>query len=270
MSATRRASVGQPTSAMKMSHGSKSEDEYAEAGDTPPSADVHLTPSRFLTRLNSADRAALSALATCRRFSRGEAVFSPGGPGRHVYFLESGKVKICQPSPSGNEIILWFCLPGEIFGLAEVSHGGGRVVGAYACEESRVLSVSQKDFRDFLGAHPEAVLLSMQALSSRLRVLGEMVVNLVSDDVNTRIAKLLLRLAARYGKRVGGNIHLDVPLTHEEIANMVGTTRQTVTTTIGQFKRQGVLSIENHRIQIESEDLLTEISQAATPPAKHR
>lgn len=228
------------------------------------------TPSKFLTRLNDVDRAALAALAKARRVPRGEAVFSAGGPGKHVYFLESGKIKICQPSSSGNEIILWFCLPGEIFGLAEVSHGGGRVVSAVACEESLVLSLSQKDFLEFLTVHPEAVMLSMQALSSRLRVLGEMVVNLVSDDANTRIAKLLLRLAARYGKREGSIVHLDVPLTHEEIASMVGTTRQTVTTAIGQFRRQGVLSIENRRIQIESEDLLTEISLAATQAAKHR
>lgn len=221
------------------------------------------TPSKFLTRLSSVDRAALDALTKVHRVARGEAIFSAGGPGKHVYFLESGKIKICQQSSSGNEIILWFCLPGEIFGLAEVTHGGGRVVSAIACEETLILSLSQKDFLEFLNQHPEAVMLSMQALSSRLRVLGEMVVNLVSDDANTRIAKLLLRLAARYGKREGSIVHLDVPLTHEEIANMVGTTRQTVTTVIGQFRRQGVLSIESRRIQIESEDLLTEISQAA-------
>lgn len=253
-----------------MRHGRSLDNRHAESGEASPAVETQQTPSRFLTRLNAADRAALVGLAASRRIPRGEAVFSAGGPGKHVYFLESGKIKICQPSPGGSEVILWFCLPGEIFGLAEVSHGGGRVVSAFACEESQVLSLSQKDFRDFLAAHPDAVMLSMQALSSRLRVLGEMVVNLVSDDANTRIAKLLLRLAARYGKRVDGNIHLDLPLTHEEIANMVGTTRQTVTTVIGQFRRQGVLSIENRRIQIESEDLLTEISQAAAPPAKHR
>lgn len=253
-----------------MSHGRPISDKHVDSGDASLAEEMPQTPSKFLTRLNSADRAALTALATSRQIRRGDAIFSAGGPGKQVYFLASGKVKICQPSSSGNEIILWFCLPGEIFGLAEVSHGGGRVVSAFACEDSLVLSLSQKDFLEFLAAHPEAVLLSMQALSSRLRVLGEMVVNLVSDDAHTRIAKLLLRLAARYGKREGSIVHLDVPLTHEEIANMVGTTRQTVTTAIGQFRRQGVLSIENRRIQIESEELLTEISQAVTPSAKHR
>lgn len=245
-----------------ISHGTQSnERDEDNASDSYPRG-ISCAPSKFLTALNSADKTALAALTTPLCIPRRGAIFTSGGPGKHVYFLESGKVKICQPSHSGSEIILWFCLPGEIFGLAEASHGGGRAVSAYACEESIVLALSRKDFFAFLGTRPEAAMLSMQALSTRLRGLGETVVNLISDDANTRIAKLLLRLAASYGKRVAGNIHLNVPLTHEEIANMVGTTRQTVTTVIGQFRRQGVLSIENRCIQIESEELLTEISQA--------
>jgi len=159
-------------------------------------------------------------------------------------------------------VILWFCFPGEIFGLAEVARGGGRVVNAHACDQSEVLAVSQEQFKGFLMNHPQTALLSMQVLSSRLRILGEMFVNLVSDDVNTRIAKLILRLSARYGTRVGKEIFLNIPLTHQEIADMVGTSRQTVTSTLSTLKKQGVLSIDNHRIHIESEELLNEITQS--------
>lgn len=249
-------------------HGTQNNDHYADSANNFHPESIHCASSKFLARLNSTDRAALSALATPLSIPRRGAIFTAGGPGKHVYFLETGKIKICQSSHSGSEIILWFCFPGEIFGLAEVSHGGGRGVSAYACEDSTVLALNRKDFLTYLGTHPDAVMLSMQALSTRLRGLGETVVNLVSDDANTRIAKLLLRLAASYGKRVAGAIHLNVPLTHEEIANMAGTTRQTVTTVIGQLRRQGVLSIENRCIQIENEERLTEISLAATQ-AKH-
>lgn len=188
-------------------------------------------------------------------------MFRAGAPGNNVYFLKRGKVKICQPSPLGREVILWFCLPGEIFGLAEVARGGGRVVSAQACEQSEVLAVSHEQFKSFLATHPQTALLSMQVLSSRLRILGEMLVNLVADDVNTRIAKLILRLSARYGTRVGKEIFLNIPLTHQEIADMIGTSRQTVTSVLSGLKRQGVLSIDNHRIHIESEELLNEIVQ---------
>jgi CRP/FNR family transcriptional regulator len=102
----------------------------------------------------------------------------------------------------------------------------------------------------------------MQVLSSRLRILGEMFVNLVADDVNTRIAKLILRLSARFGMRVGKEIFFNIPLTHQEIADMIGTSRQTVTSTLSVLKRQGVLNIDNHRIHIESEELLNEMTQS--------
>ena len=217
--------------------------------DPPPRSD-------FLGNLAAAHRQALFALGVHRTYSKGGYVFRVADPGENVYFLESGRIKIYQPSGTGREVILWFCLAGEIFGLAEVARGGGRVVSAVACEKSAVLAVSQEAFKEFVASHPDAALLSLQVLSSRLRGLSDVLVNLVSDDVDIRIAKLILRLGARYGRRQRGVIHLDIPLTHQEIADMVGTTRQTVTSVLSQLKRQGVLSIDTHRIQIESEELL--------------
>jgi CRP-like cAMP-binding protein len=152
-------------------------------------------------------------------------------------------------------------LTGEIFGLAEVARGGRRAVGAIACERSTVVAVSRDGFREFVSARPKAALLCLQVLASRLRGLSNVIVNLVADEVDTRIAKLILRLGARYGRREGAIIHLDIPLTHQEIADMVGTTRQTVSSVLSRFKRDGVLSIDTHRIQIESEELLAGLAQ---------
>jgi CRP/FNR family transcriptional regulator len=233
----------------------------------PYTAALHGAPhtpaptSNFLDQLGVEEYEALAALGRIQHYARGELVFGAGGPGSHVYFLQSGKLRIGQVSPAGREVILWFCLPGEICGLAEVARGGGRVVNAVACEASTVLAVSQERFKQYLARHPQVALLSMQVLSSRLRVLGEMFVNLVSDDVNTRIAKLILRLSARYGTREGAEVVLNVPLTHQEIADMVGTTRQTVTTVLSALKKAGVLSIDNHRIRIDREESLADLAR---------
>jgi CRP/FNR family cyclic AMP-dependent transcriptional regulator len=244
----------------------------APAADSPPDPlpgrDSGVTPSNFLGQLSPQEFSELIRVAQSRRYAKGEFVFSAGSPGETVYFLRLGKIKIGQLSPLGREVILWFCLAGEIFGLAEVARGGGRVVHAQACEDSEVLAVSQEEFKVFLERHTRLALLSMQVLSSRLRVLGEMFINLVADDVDTRIAKLILRLGARYGTRSGKDILLNIPLTHQEIADMVGTTRQTVTGVLGRLRRQGVLSIENHRILIESEEFLNEMSQGGSRPGE--
>lgn len=218
--------------------------------------------SDFLGNLKLEDREALVRLVQRRNYDKGEPVFRPGGPGANVYFLEAGRVKIYQPSGSSRDVLLWFCLVGEVFGLAEVAWGGrGRVVGAVACERSTVLAVSQENFRAFLVSRPQVALLCMEVLSSRLRGLSDVLVNLASDEVDTRIAKLILRLGARYGRREDGVMHLDIPLTHQEIADMVGATRQTVTTVLSRLRRRGVLSIDTHRIQIESEELLSGLAQ---------
>ena len=168
------------------------------------SASRQASRSDFLGNLETADRDTLAALGKHRGYAKGEYVFRAGDPGEHVYFLESGRTKIYQAAGSGRDVILWFCLPGEIFGLAEVARGGGRVVNALACERSTVLAVSQEAFKGFVASRPKAALLSMQVLSSRLRGLSDVMANLVSDDVDTRIAKLILRLGARYGRRERG------------------------------------------------------------------
>ena len=218
------------------------------------------TQTDILARMSAPDADYLRSIAQTHRFARNDLIFHAGALGKHVYFLRSGRVKIYQPAACGKEVILWFCFAGDMFGLAEVAQGGGRVVNAVACEPSEVLSVTQSQFEDFLRGHPDASLLVMKVLSCRLRTLGDVVVNLVNDDAQTRIMKLILRLSAQHGVRVAQDIRLTIDLTHQEIADMVGTTRQTVTSVLGQLQRRGLMRLENRRILIDSPELLDEIA----------
>lgn len=214
----------------------------------------------ILARMAAQDADYLRSIAQIQCYAKNDLIFHAGALGKHVYFLRSGRIKIYQPANCGKEVILWFCFPGDMFGMAEVAQGGGRVVNAVACEASEVLRVTQTQFEDFLRTHPAASLLVMKVLSCRLRTLGDVIVNLVNDDAQTRIMKLILRLGARHGVRVAQDIHLSIDLTHQEIADMVGTTRQTVTSVLGQLQKRGLMRLENHRILIESPELLDEIA----------
>lgn len=225
-----------------------------------PDESCAIAPSNFLAQLQPADLRALEGIGAIRRLAKADYVYVAGEPGDTAFILRSGQVKIHQASPGGREVILWFCLAGEVFGLAEALRGGQRAVSAQACLASEVLAVPRLRFREFLAARPAVAFVTMQVLSTRMRVLGEMFANLVSDDVNTRIAKLIVRLAAQYGARSGSEVVLDIPLTHQEIADMLGTSRQTATTVLGTLNRQGILSINNHRICIRSPELLSEIA----------
>lgn len=226
--------------------------------------------SDFIARLSPRDRDDLLRLAAGRGVAKGELIFQAGSAGHHVYFLETGRIKIYHLSPTGKEILLWFCLPGEIFGLAEVCHGGGRQVYAEASELSRVLCVRQDDFKTFLETHPAASLLVNDVLACRLRNLGNIIQSLVANDVNERVAQLIVRLAASHGRKgSNGDVCLDIRLTHQEMANMIGTTRQSVTSALNMLRRLGVLDFDDsHRISIHSERLLNESATRPRPASE--
>jgi CRP/FNR family transcriptional regulator len=214
-----------------------------------------LRTSNFIARLEAAERTALMQLVQRRRIEKGGIIFNAGSPGKNVYFLENGQAKIYHLNAEGREALLWFCLPGEIFGLTEVCHGGGRQVYAQACEESCVLSVERAVFKDFLATRPAAAMLVIDVLSCRLRSLGHVIEEMVASDVTERVFQLIMRLAASYGHRVGDDVHLDIHITHQEMANMIGCTRQSVTSALGMLKRLGVLSFQNHHIRIHRDRL---------------
>jgi len=217
----------------------------------------------LLSRLPEADREYFLKIGQTHRFKKSEFVFRAGDATHHVYLLLRGRVKIYQPSSVGKEVILWFCFGGELFGLAEAAGGGERVVSAQACDETEILSIRQDHFTEFLLQRPGTALLIVQVLSCRLRVLSDVVINLVSDDVRTRILKMVLQLGARCGIPDEQGLRLNITLTHQEIADMIGTTRQTVTTMLGQLEREGMIKIEHHVIYIVHETLMSRVHTRA-------
>jgi len=217
----------------------------------------------FLGQLGARERADLLKFARNRVLRKGELVFGAGDRGNGVHFLLSGRLKFYRLAPNGREVILWFCFPGEVFGMSEVSLPKGRRVNVEACEASRVAILAEAAFNRFLNEHPDASRLARRVLSARLGILANVLVNLVTDHAHTRIAKLILHLGERYGVRVEEEIALQIPLTHQEIANMTGVNRQTASRILGDFRREGLLSINNRRIRIESERRLAGLTHRA-------
>ena len=123
-------------------------------------------------------------------------LFRAGDRSTDVYIVAGGCIRLFQVSSTGKETILWFSFPGEIFGMAELCRGSDRQIHAVANEATQVYSISHKDFTHFLGAHPEAAMKAIGILSARVRALGYTLVGLASDNVETRVARLLIRFSA--------------------------------------------------------------------------
>ena len=212
----------------------------------------------FLGQLAPPERALLLALARRRRLSRGEFVFRVGDTRRGVYALLRGRLKFFRIAPDGREVILWFCHPGEVFGISEVPAAKGRRVNVEACEDSEVARVADVAFNRFLDEHPAASRLCRRVMAARLGMLTNTLVNLVAEGAYARIGKLLLHL---HGSGTNGS---DIAMSHQEIASMTGTNRQTVTSVLGDLRRHRALSIKRRRIHIDNAALLDRLVHASS------
>ena len=189
-------------------------------------------------------------------------LFGAGDCSKDVYIVAEGCIRLFQVSPTGKETILWYNFPGEIFGIAELWSGDQRQVYAVANEASRIYSIRRQDFINFLGAHPEAAMKAIGILSARIRALGQVLVGLTSDNVETRIARLLMRFASISSEARccapthNGEICINVRLRHQDIANLIGASRQTVTTTLLQLRKSGAVRMVDHHIHIVQPDHL--------------
>lgn len=195
------------------------------------------------------------AEATHRVLRKGEFIFRVGDTEDAVYMLLSGRIKTYKIAPSGREVILWFGFPGEIFGLVETPSHRGRMVSVEACETIEVAELPLVRFRKLLETNSDVSQLCIRVIASRLGMLANRLVYLMADNAEARIAKLLLDLAARYHNQ-NADTEQAIGLTHQEIADITGVQRQTVTRILGRFTDTGALSVRYRKISIRNRDQL--------------
>jgi len=183
---------------------------------------------------------------------KGDFVFQAGTIKKHFYLLLKGRVKLYRVSSAGKEVTQWFCFPGEAFGLSELQTTVHQTIYAQCCEKSEVLAIPLNKFSLFIQQSPDAALKIIEQLSMRLKITGDTLLNFTSDDVKTRLIKLLIRLNMRFGVKSREGVLIDIVLTHKEIADMIGTCRQSVTTALGELKVSGNINIINHQFFIPS------------------
>ena len=213
-------------------------------------ADAH---ANFLSSLSETENRDLLKFSRQLDLKPRDQLFRAGDQSNDVYIVAGGCIRLFQVSSAGKETILWFSFPGEIFGIAELWSGGDREIYAVANEASQVYSIRRTDFAQFLGTHPEVAMRAIGILSARVRTLGHALVGLASDNVETRIARLLLSFAAVSSVapctdgHFDGGLCVNVRLTHQDIASLIGASRQTVTSTLTHLRKRGtVRTVKQH------------------------
>jgi CRP/FNR family transcriptional regulator, cyclic AMP receptor protein len=200
--------------------------------------------------------AALQAGVTIVELSRGERLFEEGASGNQLYVVLDGKIKLTRAAADGRENLLSVVGPGEMFGELSLFDPRPRTASAIAVTDSRLGALAHDDLRNWLTGRPDVALHLLQALAQRLRRANDVMADLVFTDVPGRVAKALLDLADRFGAVRDEGLQVTHDLTQEELAQLVGASRETVNKALADFAARGWLQLSAKSVLLIEPDRL--------------
>jgi CRP-like cAMP-binding protein len=194
------------------------------------------------------------------KYKKKEDIFSEGDPPEWFYIVSKGKVKITKLSHEGKEIILEIVSPTDIFGGVAVIRGFPYPANAVAMEDSEVLKISRKNLMRLVDRFPNLMYCIALQLGDRMKSSYDSLKNIALERVEARIAALLLKLSNKIGVETDEGTMIDMRLTKQDVADMVGTTVETSIRTFSKFKKQGLVSDSDGKIIIKDMDGLMSFS----------
>lgn len=187
--------------------------------------------------------------------------FMQGDHATHAYVLVEGRVKMIQITPNGQQITLRIMTPGQTYGgIALLNPQTGYPATAQAVENSTALAWDTDQLRKLVEKEPSISINVMSLMHGYISELQERQKALVTDRVEQRIARILLKLAAQSGRKIDEGVLIDLPITRQDIAEMSGTTLFTVSRTLNEWEREGLLEIGRERVVIRNPHGLVSIS----------
>lgn len=184
------------------------------------------------------------------RFPRGTTIFDEGEPGDRLYIITAGKVKLARHAADGRENLLTVMGPSDMFGELSIFDPGPRTSSAVCVTEVQAATMNSELLRKWISDHPEISQQLLRVLARRLRRTNAALADLIFTDVPGRVAKTLLQLANRFGMQEGGALRVNHDLTQEEIAQLVGASRETVNKALATFAHRGWIRLEGKSVVI--------------------
>ena len=199
---------------------------------------------------------ALMESMTSSHLERSDILFREGEQGDRLYVIGEGKIKLGRSSVDGRENLLAILGPGEMFGELSLFDPGPRTATATAIAETQLIALGHEDLDSFLVGRPAVAANLLAALARRLRRTNETLADLVFTDVPGRVAKALLDLSTRFGRPADDGILVAHELTQEELAQLVGASRETVNKALADFASRGWIKLEARAVVLTDADRL--------------
>mgnify|MGYP002717768950 FL=1 len=183
-------------------------------------------------------------------FPKGTTIFEEGEPGDRLYIIVDGKIKLARHAPDGRENLLSVMGPSDMFGELSIFDPGPRTSSAVCVTDVTCATMDSTMLRQWIDNHPEISQQLLRVLARRLRRTNASLADLIFTDVPGRVAKTLLQLANRFGVHEGGALRVNHDLTQEEIAQLVGASRETVNKALATFAHRGWIRLEGKSVLI--------------------
>jgi CRP/FNR family transcriptional regulator, cyclic AMP receptor protein len=213
--------------------------------------------------LSKGEISSLIEIATRKTYEKNEIIFMPGDPGNIVFLITQGRVKLYNLSPSGRESILFIFFPGELLGLSEIFGNNLRVSFAETIEPTELLRLQGIKIKQLLEKNIRFALAVAQILGARLMQLGKRFESVTNQNLNCRIAQLLLNLSDMCGVENGQHTLIEQKITHQDIASMIGAARQSVTEALNGFIKEFAIKYDKgKRIIVTDKAKLADIANS--------
>ena len=193
----------------------------------------------------------LAARTVRKLFSAGELLFSEGEPCNGLHIIARGKVRLFKTSVNGREQVLSVNVSGESVAEIPVFDGGPYPASAVALEETEIVFISRRDFQAYCLEHPDVPLKVLTVAGARLRNLVGIIEELSFTTIRQRLISLLLKLAQSEGRKTARGIEFQLPASHQELANQLGTVRELISRNLMRLQAEGLLDVDARQIVVK-------------------
>ena len=221
---------------------------------------LHLQKLEILQDLSTDELKTIENYFQPKYYYKKQQIYSSEDNSDRIYFVHTGRVKLTKFSQDGREITIGIINPNEILGEMALVDSSARNSFAIAMEDSLLTSIAKADLKRIILQKPIIGLRLAKVIGERRRDAEQKLEDMVFKDVPSRLANLILNFYKKNGKNNGKRI-IDMRLIHNDIANLIGSTRETTSANLSRFKREGLIDFDDHRIVVLDEKKLELISQ---------
>lgn len=215
----------------------------------------------LFSHLSREEMKMMAEMTTMSPFPEKGVLFFPGDPPDSVFLLKEGHVKISRVIADGHKLTIDILNPGELFGESAITGPAGeRDTMAEAMTPVIVCVATKQRFMEFLRRRPDLVMRVTKLMGFRLRKIETQYESLIFKSVPARLAELLVRLAADYGKPAGAGIEIGLKLTHQEISELIASTRETTSAVLGDFRDKKWIDSEGRKLIVLNRSALAKVT----------